>query len=82
MIQKRDADTQRNKATEQEQKAFFARDQARRTRYVAHVNLAQREWDDAHVDRVLQLLEDELPGKGEIDLRGFEWFYLESPLPF
>ncbi len=49
---------------------------ARRTAYIAHLNLAQREWDDTHVGRVLDLLEGERPREGETDLRGFEWFYL------
>ena len=49
---------------------------ARRTAYIAHMNLAQREWDDTHVGRVLDLLEGERPREGETDLRGFEWFYL------
>ncbi len=40
------------------------------------MNLAQREWDDTHVGRVLDLLEGERPRQGETDLRGFEWFYL------
>ena len=40
------------------------------------MNLAQREWDDTHVGRVLDLLEGERPREGETDLRGFEWFYL------
>ncbi len=34
------------------------------------------EWEDTHVPRVLESLEGELPGEGETDLRGFEWFYL------
>jgi len=73
----------RNEAKEQEKKALIARDEAtqqrdvaRRTAYVAHMNLAQREWEDAHVGRVLDLLGGERPGQGETDLRGFEWFYL------
>ena len=52
------------------------RDMARRAAYIAHMNLAQHEWDDTHVARVLDLLEDERPREGETDLRGFEWFYL------
>ena len=48
---------------------------ARLTAYIAHMNLAQREWDDTHVGRMLDLLEGERPRQGETDLRGFEWFY-------
>ena len=45
----RDADTQRNKAKDQEKKAVIARDEARLNAYIAHMNLAQREWEDSHV---------------------------------
>jgi WD40 repeat protein/serine/threonine protein kinase len=61
----------------QRRAAVAQRDVARLTAYVAHMNLAQREWDDAHVPRVLDLLEGERPKEGETDLRGFEWFYFE-----
>jgi WD40 repeat protein/serine/threonine protein kinase len=78
-----EADTQRKEAKEQEKKAITARDEAerqrdvaRRTGYVAHMNLAQRAWEDSHVARVLELLEAERPRQAEADLRGFEWFYL------
>ena len=36
----RDADTQRNKAKDQEKKAVIARDEARLNAYIAHMNLA------------------------------------------
>jgi eukaryotic-like serine/threonine-protein kinase len=57
--------------------AVGQRDAARFNAYIAHMNLAQREWENAHVARVLDLLESERPGKGRIDLRGFEWYYLK-----
>ncbi len=83
LIARDEAETQRKEAKEQEKKALIARDEAKRQRdvarltaYIAHMNLAQREWDDTHVARVLDLLEDERPRAGETDLRGFEWFYL------
>jgi serine/threonine protein kinase len=70
-------------AKEQEEKALAARDEAKAQRdaarvnaYIAHMNLAQRGWDESHVGRVLDLLEGEQPGEGETDLRGFEWYYL------
>jgi serine/threonine protein kinase len=69
-------------AKEQEKKAIIARDEAewqrdvaRRTSYAAHMNLAEREWEDAHVSRVRDLLERERPREGETDFRSFEWFY-------
>jgi WD40 repeat protein/serine/threonine protein kinase len=73
----------RNEAKDQERKAILARDEVKKQRdtvrlsaYIAHMNLAQREWEDAHVARVLDLLAGERPKPGEADLRGFEWFYL------
>src|SRR5262249_19844593 len=52
------------------------RDVARLTAYIAHMNLAQREWEDALVPRALDLLERDRPRAGETDLRRFEWFSL------
>jgi hypothetical protein len=63
-------------AVGQRLEAETQRDEARRSAYIAHMSLAQREWDDTHVGRVLDLLEGERPREGETDLRGFEWFYL------
>ncbi len=51
------------------------RDVARSTAYTAHMNLAQREWEDNHVQRVIDLLQAEWPKGAEADPRGFEWFY-------
>jgi hypothetical protein len=70
-------------AKDEKKKAFVARDaaeqqrdMARRMAYVAHMIRAAREWEDGHIPRVLELVEGERPRKGETDLRGFEWFYL------
>jgi WD40 repeat protein/serine/threonine protein kinase len=62
-------------ATLKELKATQAR--LRGTLYAAHLNLAQNALADANVPRVLRLLELQLPGAGETDLRGFEWHYLQ-----
>jgi hypothetical protein len=56
--------------------AVAQRDVARRNAYIVQMNLAQREWEDAPVARVMDLLEGERPKEGDTDLRGFEWFYL------
>src|SRR5262249_23763364 len=48
---------------------------AQRHLYVAHMNLAQRAWEDARITRVAELLESHKPRPGEDDLRGFEWYY-------
>jgi WD40 repeat protein len=51
---------------------------ARRNLYVAHINLAQRAWQDAQVGRARELLERETPRQtGGPDFRGFEWHYLD-----
>jgi WD40 repeat protein/Tfp pilus assembly protein PilF len=53
---------------------------ARRTLYAAHMNLAQREWEEGNVGRAVELLEGQRPvarrGQRGPDLRGFEWRYL------
>jgi WD40 repeat protein len=62
------------------------REEAERTReekrtsnrhlYVAHLNLAQRAWEDADIKRLLELLDRQRPERtGGEDLRGFEWYY-------
>jgi WD40 repeat protein len=54
------------------------RDRARLNEYVAHINLAQREWEDGHMGQAWSLLLAHLPREGEEDLRGFEWHYFWS----
>jgi WD40 repeat protein/serine/threonine protein kinase len=48
---------------------------AQRHLYVAHMNLAQRSWEDTTIARVIDLLDSHRPRPGEEDLRGFEWYY-------
>jgi WD40 repeat protein/serine/threonine protein kinase len=52
-------------------------DQLRRALYAAHMNLAQHAWDAGGVERARELLELHRPGKGENDLRSFEWHYFD-----
>src|SRR5262249_18476400 len=48
--------------------------------YVARMNLAQADWDNANVGRVLELLEPyRHPLVGRPDLRGWEWFHQDRP---
>ena len=47
--------------------------QARQTGYIAHINLAQREWDNTYVAHARELLEN----PDEAEFRGFEWYYLK-----
>jgi eukaryotic-like serine/threonine-protein kinase len=62
-----------------------ARDDARRERdvgyhrlYVAHMRLAQQSWDRGEVSRMQELLDEHRPRPGRADLRGWEWYYLQS----
>jgi WD40 repeat protein len=65
-----EADAQRQRAVQQEA-------QVQRLRYVSHVNLAHRFWQEGQVGRMHGLLEDLRPkGPDQEDLRGFEWYYL------
>jgi eukaryotic-like serine/threonine-protein kinase len=59
--------------------AQVARSHARKNRwllYAAQMNLAGQAWDSMNLERVQELVESNRPGRGEEDLRGFEWFYL------
>jgi WD40 repeat protein len=72
------AETERAHAeTERRLNADLVREKqaARRNLYVARMNLVQQAWDEGYTARMRELLEAELPGAGEDDLRGFEWFH-------
>jgi eukaryotic-like serine/threonine-protein kinase len=46
--------------------------------YIAEINLAQRDWQDAQIQQVLNRLQAQVPTHADDpDLRGFEWFYLQ-----
>jgi WD40 repeat protein/serine/threonine protein kinase len=45
--------------------------------YINRINLAQRSWEDANIYRTRELLKECSPSSpGDLDLRGFEWHYL------
>jgi WD40 repeat protein/serine/threonine protein kinase len=44
--------------------------------YVHHINQAAQAWAIAHPEQARELLLQDVPGPGEEDLRGFEWYYL------
>jgi WD40 repeat protein len=44
--------------------------------YIADMNLAQHAWEENNLVRTRQLLDQHRPKRGEEDLRGFEWHYL------
>jgi eukaryotic-like serine/threonine-protein kinase len=71
-----EAGRQKHLALEQAAIAIRQEAAARRAAYTAHVNLAQRAWQENHLSRVLALLDQDRPKHGETDLRSFEWYYL------
>ena len=48
---------------------------AHRYSYVSDMNLAQHDWAAARVERLRELLQRQIPQRGEPDLLGFEWHY-------
>jgi WD40 repeat protein len=51
-------------------------ERARRQLYGARINLARRAWELVNPVRAVDLLREDIPGPGQEDLRGFEWYYL------
>jgi WD40 repeat protein/tRNA A-37 threonylcarbamoyl transferase component Bud32 len=52
----------------------------RKTKRLLEIQLAQRDWDAGNAVQLREVLYRQLPGPGEEDLRGFEWFYLDGLL--
>jgi WD40 repeat protein/serine/threonine protein kinase len=74
VAQKGVADQQRDRARE-------ANEASRRSLYSAHIHLALRDWQDAFIKHVLELLDGEgcRPAHADLeDLRGWEWYYLRG----
>src|SRR5262249_35908531 len=67
--------TERDVADRQRQLAEQRERTARRLLYAAHMNLAQRAWNEVQVPRMVELLE-EYRKPALADLRGVEWHYL------
>jgi WD40 repeat protein len=74
------AERARGEAADRADEAEAGRRLLRRHLYAAQVKVAWDAWQDANVRRVRQLLDAQLPGPGEEDLRGFEWHYLSRLL--
>jgi eukaryotic-like serine/threonine-protein kinase len=73
------ADTifERDQARAARKLADEQRDEAQRNLYLAHIPLAQRAWESAHVERMRSLLDAVRPRHpNQKDLRNFEWHYL------
>jgi WD40 repeat protein len=71
------ADSKANQAKTSAEEAQEARHHSDRRLYVSDLRLAQRAWEDARIERLLELLAGQRPEHTDgIDLRGFEWHYL------
>ena len=78
-----DAKTARSKAEHEALRAKQAAERANREEqraqsllYASRVNGAHQAWKDANVGLALDLLKSSIPQPGQIDPRGFEWYYL------
>ncbi|HWB10981.1 MAG TPA: protein kinase [Pirellulales bacterium] len=56
-------------------RATLAERTAQRHVYIAHMNLAQSDWEERRLERLVALLDEHRPKPNEDDLRGFEWYY-------
>jgi eukaryotic-like serine/threonine-protein kinase len=71
-----DAETARASEAEQRLAAEESARQSRLNSYAADVNSAFLSIQSGNLGRAVDLLERQVPGPGEHDLRGFEWRYL------
>jgi WD40 repeat protein/serine/threonine protein kinase/Tfp pilus assembly protein PilF len=53
-------------------------DAAYQNLYLAHMQLAQRAWEDGNGERLRTLLDTYLPRPRRKDLRAWEWYYLDA----
>ena len=76
--QQKQANQARIEAEQNRDQVRQANEALRRHAYLLNLNLAQREWEDGSIARVMELLEEERPKKlGDPDLRGFEWYFVD-----
>ena len=78
IVARTDAEQKRDDAIKQKTRADAKAQEARRHLYSTRMNLVQRNWEYAHVDLVLDLLEKTRPQPGDTDLRGFEWYFWDG----
>lgn len=65
-------------ALDSKTQAILQRDEARKSLYMAHIVLAQQAWATSNIQQMINLLEQHNPVGSESDLRGWEWYYLQS----
>jgi hypothetical protein len=73
-----EARTAQMREADQRHRAETQRDAARAQLYVARTLLAGQAWERGDTDRLLAILKNQVPGKDEPDLRGWEWHYLHA----
>ncbi len=76
VVAERVAEVSRQETEAKRQEAESARQSLRRSLYVSDIQRAQAAWDSGNRDVMCDLLEQQRPGSGDDDLRGFEWRYL------
>jgi serine/threonine protein kinase/WD40 repeat protein len=76
--QRKIADDAKEKMKLERDAARTEREKVRRLHYTAAINLIPAAWEADNIDRVLELLDEQRPGPGEDDLRGFEWHYWDN----
>lgn len=78
-----EAAKEKDRADEKAVEAEASADQAKNERlradrrsYLSDMRLAQRAWEDAQIGDLMKLLDGQRPERtGNVDLRGFEWYY-------
>ena len=71
----------RNKELQQQREDLRRQKETqRRLAYAGQMNAIQKAWDANNIARVRELLNATRPGRGEEDLRGFEWHYWQRQI--
>ncbi|MGO9113752.1 MAG: protein kinase domain-containing protein, partial [Thermoguttaceae bacterium] len=69
---------QQRLAKEQKEEAVRQREISDANLYVAHMRLAQHDWEQGQISRLHEMLDSHFPQPGRADLRGWEWYYYLS----
>ena len=72
------AEQNATEAMAERRRAEDAAARLRRYLYAAHIRLAYQAWKNADIGWAVELLSRHLPGADGVDLRGFEWYYLQG----
>jgi len=72
------AKEQQRMAKEQKEEAVKQREISDGNLYVAHMRLAQHDWEQGQISRLHEMLDSHFPQPGQPDLRGWEWYYYLS----